>query len=129
MGAKVRSRTFLIGNSQNEKVTTTLLAAVLMLLPMSRTLSQQKANQSFTWLEKSWGLIAVVLYLENRISSQVLALGLIDLLFGVFFVCAYIATNPGGQPEYPAEQDHGSLIPTIFMTIYKINSRKCSGRR
>jgi hypothetical protein len=33
------------------------------------------------------------------------------------------------RPEYPAEQDNGSLIPTIFMTIYKINSIKYSGRR
>jgi hypothetical protein len=60
-----------------------------------------------TWLEKCWGLIAVVLYIENRISLQVLALGMIDLLFGVFFVCAYIATNPGrahdiGSPDKPA---------------------------
>jgi len=44
-----------------------------------------------TWLEKSWGLIALVLYVENRISSRVLVLGAIDLLFGVLFVCAYVA--------------------------------------
>ena len=30
-----------------KKITMTLLAAALMLLPMPRTLSQQKANQSF----------------------------------------------------------------------------------
>jgi hypothetical protein len=46
-----------------------------------------------TWLEKCWGLIAVVLYIENRISLQVLALGLIDLLFAAFFVSAYISTT------------------------------------
>jgi hypothetical protein len=46
-----------------------------------------------TWLEKTWGLIAVVLYVQNRISLQVLALGLIDLLFGALFVCAYITTT------------------------------------
>jgi len=46
-----------------------------------------------TWLEKSYGLIAVVLYFENRVSSQVLALGLIDLLLGALFVCAYITTT------------------------------------
>ena len=46
-----------------------------------------------TWLEKSYGLIALVLYVENRISSQVLALGLIDLLFAAFFVSAYITTT------------------------------------
>ena len=46
-----------------------------------------------TWLEKSWGLIALVLYVENRISLQVLALGLIDLLFAAFFVSAYFTTT------------------------------------
>jgi hypothetical protein len=60
-----------------------------------------------TWLEKCWGLIAILLYIENRISSQVLALGLIDLLFAVFFMCAYIATKPGtvsviDSPDKPA---------------------------
>jgi hypothetical protein len=43
-----------------------------------------------TWLEKTWGLIAIILYLQNRISLQVLALGLIDVLFAAFFVSAYI---------------------------------------
>jgi hypothetical protein len=46
-----------------------------------------------TWLEKSWGLIALVLYVENRISSQVLALGLIDLLLAALFVGAYVTTR------------------------------------
>jgi hypothetical protein len=46
-----------------------------------------------TGLEKSWGLIAVVLYIANRISLQVLALGLIDLLLAAFFVSAYIITT------------------------------------
>jgi hypothetical protein len=47
-----------------------------------------------TWLEKTWGLIAVALYVQNRISLQVLALGLIDLLFAAFFVSAYFTTTP-----------------------------------
>jgi len=46
-----------------------------------------------TWLEKTWGLIAIILYLQNRISLQVLALGLIDLLFAAFFVSAYFTTT------------------------------------
>lgn len=46
-----------------------------------------------TWLEKSYGLIAVVLYFENRVSSQVLALGLIDLLLGALFTGAYVTTT------------------------------------
>ena len=45
-----------------------------------------------TWLEKSYGLIAIFLYFENRVSSQVLALGLIDLLLGALFVGAYFTT-------------------------------------
>ncbi|HLO34289.1 MAG TPA: hypothetical protein VK249_34405 [Anaerolineales bacterium] len=46
-----------------------------------------------TWLEKSWGFIAVALYIENRISSQVLGLGLIDLLLGALFIGAYVTTT------------------------------------
>ena len=46
-----------------------------------------------TWLEKSYGLIAIVLYGQGRISSQVLALGLIDLLFAALFVRAYVITR------------------------------------
>jgi hypothetical protein len=46
-----------------------------------------------TWFEKSWGLMAIVLYIQGRISSQVLALGLIDLLLAALFVGAYIATR------------------------------------
>lgn len=45
-----------------------------------------------TWFEKSWGLIAVMLYVQGRISAQTLTLGLIDLLLGALFVCAYVAT-------------------------------------
>src|SRR6266540_6527502 len=60
-----------------------------------------------TWLEKTWGLIAVVLYVENRVSLQMLALGLIDLLFAAFFVSAYITTTQSrvrviGGPYEPA---------------------------
>lgn len=46
-----------------------------------------------TWLEKTWGLMAIVLYIQNRISPEVLALGLIDLLLAAFFVAAYITTT------------------------------------
>ena len=47
----------------------------------------------FTWLEKTWGFIAIILYVQNRISSEVLVLGLIDLLFAAFFVSTYITTT------------------------------------
>ncbi len=46
-----------------------------------------------TWLEKTWGLMAIVLYIQNRISPEVLALGLIDLLLAAFFAAAYITTT------------------------------------
>ena len=51
-----------------------------------------------TWFEKSWGLIAIVLYVQSRISSQVLTLGLIDLLFAALFVCAYVTTRRNTKP-------------------------------
>jgi hypothetical protein len=51
-----------------------------------------------TWLEKIYGLIAVVLYFENRVSSQVLALGLIDLLLGALFIGAYVTTIQSRVP-------------------------------
>jgi len=43
-----------------------------------------------TWLEKTYGLIAIALSVQNRVSLPVLALGLIDLLLGVLFVCAFV---------------------------------------
>lgn len=60
-----------------------------------------------TWLEKTWGLIAIMLYIENRISLQVLTLGLMDLMFAAFFVSAYITTTQSwmrviGSPNEPA---------------------------
>jgi hypothetical protein len=65
-----------------------------------------------TWIEKCWGLIAIVLYVENRISLQVLALGLFDLAFAAFFVSAYITTTQSrvhiiGDPDEPATRVPG----------------------
>ena len=62
-----------------------------------------------TRLEKSWGLIAVVLDMEGRISLQVLAFGLTDLLFAAFFVSAYITTTRSrvrviGYPDEPTNR-------------------------
>ena len=51
-----------------------------------------------TWLEKSYGLIAIVLYVQGRISSQALTLGLIDLLLATLFVCAYVTTRRNTKP-------------------------------
>jgi hypothetical protein len=39
-----------------------------------------------------WGLSVVVLYLQSRISAGDMALGAIDLLFGLLFVLAFLKT-------------------------------------
>src|SRR6266508_2869160 len=74
---------------------------------ISYDLQRFRTLMPVTWLEKSWGLIAFVLYIENRVSLQMLALGLIDLLFAAFFVSAYITTTQSrvrviGGPDEPA---------------------------
>ena len=66
----------------------------LAFLVMSKHPHRFRPLMPVTWFEKSWGLIAIVLYLENRISSQVLALGLVDLLLGMLFIVAYLTTAP-----------------------------------
>lgn len=44
-------------------------------------------------LEKaSFGIPAVILYLQQRISTFTLAAGLVDSLLGVLFVLAYLKT-------------------------------------
>jgi hypothetical protein len=48
-------------------------------------------------LEKaSFGTAVIALYATGRLSGQVLALGLIDLAFGILFVVAYVRT--AGSP-------------------------------
>jgi predicted GNAT superfamily acetyltransferase len=44
--------------------------------------------------------------------ERVLALGLIDLLFCVFFVCAYIATNPGGARDIGSPDKRATRVPS-----------------
>ena len=70
------------------------LAWQVALLGISNDPQRFRIVMPVTWLEKSYGLVTILLYVENRISSQVLALGLIDLLLGALFVCAYAATTP-----------------------------------
>lgn len=66
----------------------------VVFLVMSNEPQRFRVLMPVTWLEKSYGLIAIVLYVENRVSSQVLVLGLIDLLLGALFVGAYVITAP-----------------------------------
>jgi len=65
----------------------------LVFLVMSSDPRRFRTLIPVTWFEKSWGLIAVILYVQGRISSQTLTLGLIDLLLGALFVCAYVTTR------------------------------------
>lgn len=60
------------------------------------------------FLEKlGFGTTAIILFVVHRIQSQVLALGLIDLLLGVLFLVAYVTTpkapwpSTGGRPKGP----------------------------
>jgi hypothetical protein len=62
-------------------------------LVMSSDPQRFRILMPITWLEKSYGLIAIVLYTQGRISSQVLALGLIDVLFAALFVWAYVTAR------------------------------------
>jgi hypothetical protein len=45
-----------------------------------------------------FGLPAVVLYARGRLSAEMLGAGLLDLIFGVFFIAAYLQT-----PSAPIE--------------------------
>ncbi len=63
-------------------------------LVIARDPQRFRALMPVTWIEKSWGFIAIVLYVQGRISSEVLALGFIDLLLGALFVGAYLSTSP-----------------------------------
>ena len=45
-------------------------------------------------LEKAaWGIPVLILYLQNKVSVSILGAGMIDLLFGVLFVAAYLKTE------------------------------------
>ncbi len=62
-------------------------------LVIARDPQRFRALMPVTWIEKSWGFIAIVLYVQGRISSEVLALGFIDLLLGALFVGAFLGTS------------------------------------
>lgn len=47
----------------------------------------------------SFGLPAIALYLMGRLSGQMLAAGLIDLVLGVLFVISYTRTAAAGPPH------------------------------
>jgi hypothetical protein len=41
----------------------------------------------------SFGIAAIVLYLQNRLATMVLGLAIVDLIFGVLFIVAYLKTH------------------------------------
>lgn len=50
-------------------------------------------------LEKaSFGIAAIVLYLQNRIAPVMLGFGIIDLILGTLFVAAYMKTPAHKEP-------------------------------
>ena len=52
-------------------------------------------------LEKfGYGATLIVLYLQHRLHPQDLALGCIDMLFGVLFAAAFFKTGTLIAPEY-----------------------------
>ncbi|MCA1565406.1 MAG: hypothetical protein LC803_07185 [Acidobacteria bacterium] len=52
-------------------------------------------------LEKlSFGIVAVILYLQQRLSTSLFGAGLIDLILAALFVAAYVKTADGRAPEH-----------------------------
>lgn len=50
-------------------------------------------------LEKAaWGVPVLILFLQNRVSWQMLGAGMIDLLFGILFTVSYFKTKADEQP-------------------------------
>ncbi|HEX8130489.1 MAG TPA: hypothetical protein VF527_15415 [Pyrinomonadaceae bacterium] len=51
-------------------------------------------------LEKlGFGVVAVILYAQQRLSAFTLGAGLIDLILGALFVVAYVKTGDGREPK------------------------------
>jgi len=65
----------------------------VLFLILSRNPIRYRAMMIPAILEKaSFGIPAVILYLQQRISTFTLAAGLVDSLLGVLFVVAYVKT-------------------------------------
>ena len=65
----------------------------VLFLVLSRDPVRYRAMMIPTMLEKfSFTIAVVVLYLQNRVAGMMLLSGMIDLLFGLLFVAAYLKT-------------------------------------
>ncbi len=70
------------------------LAWQVLFLIISRDPLRYRQMMIPSVLEKAgFGLAAVVLYLQHRISVVLLGAGIIDLIFGLLFILAYVRTG------------------------------------
>lgn len=73
------------------------IAWQLAFLVIARDPQRFRALMPITWIEKlSFGLPAIVLYAQGRLSRNMLGAGLIDLVLCVLFVTAYLKTPAEG---------------------------------
>lgn len=71
------------------------LAFQVLFLIIARRPIQYRAAMIPSVIEKfSFGIAAVVLFLQNRLALPLFAAGLIDLIFGLLFVAAVLKTKP-----------------------------------
>ena len=70
------------------------LAWQVLFLIVSRDPSRYRQMMIPSVLEKaSFGIAVVVLYLQHRVSVVLLGAGIIDLIFGLLFIVAYVRTG------------------------------------
>lgn len=66
----------------------------LIFLVIARNPTKYRALMPISVLEKlSFGIPAVVLFLQNRLALPLFAAGLIDLVFGILFVAAFLKSK------------------------------------
>ena len=66
----------------------------LVFLLIARDVLKYRALMPISVMEKlSFGIPAVILYLQNRLSLSLFAAGLIDLFLGLLFAAAYLKTK------------------------------------
>ncbi len=71
------------------------LAFQILFLIIARNPLQYRATMIPSIVEKfSFGIAAVVLFLQNRLAMPLFAAGLIDLVFGSLFIAAFLKTKP-----------------------------------
>jgi hypothetical protein len=76
------------------------LACQLLFLIVARDPHRYRAAMLVGVVEKaSYGIAALVLFTQGRLSMTVFSFGVIDLIFGILFVVAFVATaHPHAEP-------------------------------